>query len=258
MQGSRTKALIAIGLAIATVAVAEWMFDGTDDLVDLGNDASLALSSNMTLMVRCLPERLNVQWQFLACRGSELYDGNVVWGIRLNGSGDNRFYFYRGNGSTAYSSGGSEVVVTGEWYTVIGMHRGTNLYIYVNGSCENTGSVPAVVESPTNSHAWIADWIKASGTDSGQYFKGRISEVYIWNRALTDQEISMLNDGPEGVGSRLLDECVGCYFEGGNCMVGTNATLVDYSRYGNDGSASGGVQIISSRYPRWGARAISY
>ena len=71
------------------------------------------------------------------------------------------------------------------WYYVVATYDGSKMRIYINGKLDNESSASGLIGSGVpNTNTVI-------GAQSANFylFKGVIDEVYIWNRALTPQEI---------------------------------------------------------------------
>jgi hypothetical protein len=78
------------------------------------------------------------------------------------------------------------VPANGAWHHIVGKQEGTNASLYVDGVLCASGSVPAIGNG--------AGSITVGRFDGGKYyyFRGRIDEVRIYNRALSDTEITEL------------------------------------------------------------------
>ncbi len=90
------------------------------------------------------------------------------------------YYVYTKSGRVGGYTG--YMIKNGSWYYVVLTSDGSKIKLYVNGNLVNSSSLPAgTVKS---------DYVTAIGGAPGYpSFGGIIDEVYIWNRALTPQEI---------------------------------------------------------------------
>ncbi len=86
------------------------------------------------------------------------------------------------------------IVDTGLWYHIAGAYDGSTLTIYVDGT--GTSKVVGAFTINTSTDPLI---IGASGNPSveGQYFDGKIDELRIWARGLSEREILALSNGAE-------------------------------------------------------------
>jgi hypothetical protein len=87
-------------------------------------------------------------------------------------------------GSTYVSSTTAPLV--GVWYHLVGTWDGNLVKIYVNGVLEQTGTRTGTIPAST-----IPFKIGSSSLDA-RWFNGVIDEVSLWNRALTQQEITQI------------------------------------------------------------------
>jgi hypothetical protein len=154
-------------------------FDGLSDWVSIPDSSTLDVSDAMTLEAWVLPTELGSSWRTVLFKEQH---GNVVYSLYA-GSGT-------GVPATSVFVGGSEselrgpdVVQTGQWTHLAATFTGTELRLYVNGALVATrpaaGSV-APSEGPLR--------IGGNGVWP-EWFAGRIDEVRVYRRALTQGEI---------------------------------------------------------------------
>ena len=107
--------------------------------------------------------------------------GNQVNAFRLSSS--NLLNYWWGNDLAAAAS-----ISTDTWYNAIARFDGTSRQIWVNNVMINQ-------DNPGSSHnVPNADNMKIGVTNNGEYFNGKISNVEIYNRALSDSEIGIIFD----------------------------------------------------------------
>ena len=107
--------------------------------------------------------------------------GNQVNAFRLGSS--NLLNYWWGNDLAASAS-----ISTNTWYNAIARFDGTNRQIWVN-------NVMIGQDNPGSSHnVPNADNMKIGTTNNGEYFNGKISNVEIYNRSLSDSEIGIIFD----------------------------------------------------------------
>lgn len=117
------------------------------------------------------------------------------------------FYLYLGDGSDipswgiyGYGTSNSVHVYAPSqlsypaWHLVTGTIKGSTAYLYVDGSLVNSGSVPS--SRTSNSPLWIG----GEKYLSDSWFNGLISDVQIYNYALSASQIaSLYAEGPGGI-----------------------------------------------------------
>jgi hypothetical protein len=166
-------------------------FDGVDDYVSVPNSASLDPTAAASIVVWVYFDQLPSaagHFMYIAGKSGSATD------LDVQAQTDNRVYFYV-DGSRAVAS--TTVVQTGRWYHIVGTYTASNqLKMYVNGVLENTVSIVGTTRGMNNNPFTIGQ----SAIWGGRFFKGRIDEVGLFNRALSDAEVqSIYNAGGAGI-----------------------------------------------------------
>lgn len=105
--------------------------------------------------------------------------------LSLYNNGAINTYWYGTNPAGYHSSSAGDVSLN-VWTHVVGMWNGSQAKIYVNGDNKKTISVPGLGTTPASFNI---------GAESiSRQFVGQISNVLIYNRALSDDEVKMLYD----------------------------------------------------------------
>src|SRR3989337_2131844 len=156
-------------------------FDGVNNYVSVGNDASLNITNAITLESWVKRDVNNVihavisKWNYPANKRE--------YALRISATNNVQFLIGTGTSSTQLTS--NNTVLAGNWYHIIGVSNNSTMNIYINGVLDiiNTPS-PTSFSSDSPLNIGIIH-------DSGS-FKGSIDEVRIWNRALSASEIAVL------------------------------------------------------------------
>ena len=163
-------------------------FDGSNDYVDCGNNSSLNPTSQLTLSVWA--KRIGSGTGANPCIFSSSKSSSNNGGFLLE-TGINRFRFYV---DTTGSGGWVNIInnadlVNNQWYHVVCIWDGSDIKMYVDGVLQSqTASVTQITYS-TNTNARI-------GRYATSYFNGSISNVAIYNTALSASNITTLyNNG---------------------------------------------------------------
>ena len=156
-------------------------FDGVNDYVNCGNDASLNPTEAVTVETWI---KLDV-----AAAGESsfipLIFRNSAYLLRAEGkSNGNKFSFFIYAGSNWELGAYSNFQPTfGVWYHVVGTYDRQHVKIYVNGklkrSSARTGAMP------------LNEYNTVVGFWNHKYFPGLIDEVRIYNRALSAEEVKI-------------------------------------------------------------------
>lgn len=154
-------------------------FDGIDDYVSAGNNASLNPSDAVTIEGWYYSDdwlQVYVPWAKYNQYRIHFYTNGTLYVDFYDGA-ENRLY-----GSFSYSSLG---IVNSQWYHLTFTFDGYEIKIYINGEYKNkkTGGVGGVNSDQGGNFYMGRHWY-------GEYFyKGFIDEVRIYNRVLSPAEI---------------------------------------------------------------------
>ena len=126
--------------------------------------------------------------------------------VKLMITPDNKFeaMYYTDDGATVVMNrvSGTDISLN-TWYHVVGVINNGNIELYINGVEDNTNAV----SNPDNSLLSFANGRATVGHarfwegayNSGRWFRGKIDEAAIWDRALTSAEISALYNNGNGL-----------------------------------------------------------
>jgi len=147
-------------------------FDGTDDYVPMGSTGFPFGSSAGTLSAWARTNTISGSFDFIVSYGSA--STNVARFLGIN----NSTYLFGGYANDITASG----VPLNTWFNMAGVYDGTNASMYING---------VLVSGPT-----VKGWNTVASsaqigrqTNGGEYWNGNISQVSIYNRALTAAEV---------------------------------------------------------------------
>ena len=163
------------------------LFDGIDDYILVPASASLDISTPaVTLSL----------WTWMAYAPNDLpgaygplYDSESDTYVLYEDKGVHELRFKVTTTVSAERPGirGSELSA-GEWVHLAGVYDGAKAMIYLNGELKDSHPLTGTVKSGQ---------IATIGKTGGVYFKGRIDDIQIYNRALSTEEILFLYDGRE-------------------------------------------------------------
>jgi prepilin-type N-terminal cleavage/methylation domain-containing protein len=155
-------------------------FDGVDDYVNCGNNASLNNLTDGSMEVWIKP--------------AQLANGRYIWSKNDPSGGSsyvmakiiasNQVYFSLYTGTYGWSPGiSSEALTVNQWYHIVFVWGSGGMKIYQDGILKNSNSYTSW-QVTTQSL-----FIGASKSNDPGYFNGIIDEVRIYSRALTASEI---------------------------------------------------------------------
>jgi len=178
------------GTSFADTTASALDFDGTDDLVDCGNDPSLRLTgTGLTLeaIIRADAWRTNV-WEGSIVNKEQNGGGNDN-GYMLRAGNNGQLSFNLGSGSWHEIVSPTGAMATGTFHHVAGTYDGATVRLYIDGNevASSAGSF-GVADAAVNLV------LGNSQSNPGRVFDGVIDEVRIWNRARTGDQIRALRN----------------------------------------------------------------
>ncbi len=161
-------------------------FDGVDDHVKVADDDALDLTDEVTLMAWFNPSA--------ALTGRRMMVKNhAIFVIFDFGNANSIDFLVKPDNHFAQSKTTDWKI--GQWYHFAGTFDGKTLRVYINGQLEGEAANNKPIP-PSNLDLWIG------GDDNGRptdWFPGKIDEVRLYDKVLTEAEIRRVMDSPADV-----------------------------------------------------------
>jgi glucose/arabinose dehydrogenase len=152
-------------------------FDGTNDVVVIPDASSLDLTNGMTLEAWVYPTTTLSSWRAILQKETDAYFLNA------NTSGDRPGVGGTFAGSCCTVLQGTSALPLNQWTHVAGTYDGAQLRLYVNGT-------QVASQSRTGNLQVTGTPLRIGGNTYGtEFFPGRLDEVRVYNRALSQSEI---------------------------------------------------------------------
>lgn len=153
------------------------VFDGTNDNVSVSGLTAYGSTNAHTYAAWVKPSYLAYNYNWV------INNGSTTNGTSLIISSSKVGFFYQGGSAVVFSSG---TLIINNWYYITATYNGSNtVKFYINGVAAGVSSISGSW-SATNTYPNIGTWYNGS-----QYpYTGNISNVQIYNRALSDAEIT--------------------------------------------------------------------
>ena len=166
-------------------------FDGVNDYVDAGSNASLNLATNLTVAAWFKFTAIHDTNNYIYSKRNSAGDANG-YALYMNNTNDRlRAIVLDGTnplcGDSALESGN---LTSGAWYQGTMTYDGANMRLYVNGSVVATTACTR--SSATGASALIGIYNSLAAEYA---FPGTIDDVRIYNRALSAAEVRRLYNG---------------------------------------------------------------
>jgi len=155
-------------------------FDGVDDFVDCGNDASLDITEQITIAAWVKTNDAgNSQFNPFVTKGDRTY------GLKHHSQNSIEFVIYDKFWQvTHYPVDGS---FNGVWHHLAGTYDGNKLKLYIDGTLEvTTAYAGSIASSAANLN------IATNSEESDRFYNGAMDDVRIYNYALSEGEITAL------------------------------------------------------------------
>jgi hypothetical protein len=166
-------------------------FDGSNDIVNIPHSSSLNLTTGLTLEAWVRPTTVT-NWRTVLMKERP---GNLAYGLYANTSTNRPAVEL----ATAGGAGNLEAAGTGRlnantWAHVAATFDGSSLKLYVNGTQVRSLAASGTIVTSTNA-------LRIGGnTIWGEYFRGQIDDVRIYNEALTATQIQADMNTPVAAG----------------------------------------------------------
>jgi len=164
-------------------------FDGAGDHVVVADDDALDLTENITLMAWFSPNDVLTSRRLMVKNDSIF----VIFDFGNKNSID---FLVKPNNTHAESTTTDWKV--GEWYHFTGTFDGKTMKVYINGKLEGEKANDVPI-APSDLELWIG------GDDYGRptdWFPGKIDEVRLYDKALSEAQIQKTMNTPQDVQAR--------------------------------------------------------
>ncbi len=210
-------------------------FDGTDDYGSAPNSTSLNITGSLTIEAWVEPTGSSAANGGIVDRG-----GGRQYALAI--ANTNLYFLLSQNGSDQFYRYASPTVPANSWTHVAGVYDASaqTMTVYLNGSIPSStlsGTVGNSLYSQT------ASFYIGRRLQTGQYFKGVITQLRVWNVVRTQAQVQMDMVTP------FIGPTAGLVLEY-PMLPGSGQTLTDYSGTGNNGTL-GSSAGIDTNDPQW-------
>jgi hypothetical protein len=157
------------------------VFNGTNNIITVTDHADLQITGDISIAIAVKVASLPGAQRslFLKDTGSNKIE------VRINSTNKIELYYNNGASTTTFAT--LTGLTAGSWMHVLFVKSGTALTAYVNGIQDNTSTGGATIGSTAGANVIIG----RSGTT---YYTGSLDEIRVYNRALSSQDASDIND----------------------------------------------------------------
>ena len=160
------------------------VFDGVDDIVNFSNNILTNLTNNGITFDAWIYPTDNLSSQQLVVGAWSQSATNDQGGLFIIGSGP---FIAIADGSTGEGGQGFGTLSLNQWQYIVGSWNTNRTYkTYINGVIQGTGTQTGNGYNTTGSSLFK---VGGQNQNESRFFNGRISNVKIYNRVLSDSEI---------------------------------------------------------------------
>jgi hypothetical protein len=204
-------------------------FDGIDDFVEIADSASLDLTTGMTLEAWVNPQTKN-GWRTVLIKEAP---DSLSYALYASDDATRPDGYARIGGIPRRVQGYSSSLAVNEWNHLTATYASGTLRLYVNGLPVGTEYFSGPIETS-------AQVLRLGGSSVwGDYFRGMVDEVRIYNVALTQAQIQIDMQRSVEPGALAPATSTTGLVAAYGFNAGTGATLHDSSGKANHGSISG-------------------
>ena len=160
-------------------------FDGVDDYIDCGNNSVLTIADNITISLWFKNEHTPPEYSAYLCR-YQVTNNKRIWTVSY-ANGIRSYWSKNGQSGIATSAINVE---NGVWYNFVCTFESGIVKQYLNGELKTTDDISASIDSLYETSTRLVIGARDDGLN--YYMNGSIDDVRIYNRALSQAEITTL------------------------------------------------------------------
>ncbi len=225
-----------------------FIFDGTDDWVNFGSSGASLIQGKTNITIGLLFQS-NTNLVLRSLFGTLRYGCGANLGLV---SSFNNLVFYNdygpwpATGGTCNAVGFSNYVVPDTWIYAVATYDGVTTKLYAIKQGALSVATSTAKSGTTNVFAYNLE-IGRGGF--GQFLNGRVSNAFIYDRTLTQQEIFQ-----NYYQAPIVTDGLVLAFDAGNLVSyesGSGTTINDLTSYNNNGTLINGVGFSNQGVPRF-------
>jgi hypothetical protein len=162
-------------------------FNGSGDYVNIPDNATMDPANQISISFWMNPDTVTNGYQHVVFKQGPVVTSYGVW---LNGD----HVYMEDNDNTVRGLNSNSTVTPGVWYYITVTYNGTDQDLYIDGVLDNHQTIPGITLAYTNSP------VKVGSGDYNNPFAGYVDDLRIYDRALTQAEVTDLASGGCGPG----------------------------------------------------------
>jgi hypothetical protein len=165
-------------------------FDGSNDFLHVPSDKTLENISQFTVETWIKHEQWGDDWASIISKPISADAWQKPWAVfklSRNSNKDNLNFQITVGDNEPVSLQSEEDIPNNKWTHVAGTYDGENLKLFINGTLDKKLHVGKALLKQTNTDVFIAK--NSNAVDSGEYYKGALDELKIFNKPLSAAQV---------------------------------------------------------------------
>ena len=170
-----------------------YSFNGTSQYITIPYSSTIKPTSAVTVSAWIKPTNLGTEQKVVSTTEVGGYDLFVTGSTSDVCSANNIGFIVYVGGAYRKACASIGLLSNNTWAHLVGTYDGTTVQLYLNGSLVGTPtSTSGSITYSHNNALCIGDEVGTSSCNGGQYFAGLIDDARLWNRALSQAEVTAL------------------------------------------------------------------
>ena len=171
-------------------------FDGINNFIKINTIPKLNNIDGLTISAYILPLGTTGSRQFIVSRGYDYAAGSFFLCHESNQNSDKLRFSINGYGTSNVLTTNPYKIPYSNWQHIVAVKDNNSIKLFVNGLLTNTSSYSDQLFTNTDTlYFGVHHFENQTSGWFPYYFKGKMDNIAIYNRALSDQEIKQLYEG---------------------------------------------------------------
>ena len=173
-----------------------YFFDGIDDFINCGSILDVSSQDTISISAWIYPQQISTNNNYSGLGFGKKTSGTLQ--LRVRTDADPRFQAHHASALEKNSTSikGDSTFNYNKWYHLVAIYSDKNVELYIDGiaqSFKGGHDIPHLSKIPQNSVFRVG--LSFANNDVPKFFHGKLDEVRVYNRGLTEQEIDSLYNG---------------------------------------------------------------
>jgi hypothetical protein len=175
-----------------------YSFNGVNTSITVSDNNNLDILGEISISFWFKKNKFNNKYEFIIGKEAAFNQNQNNYKMQFAANDNNLAFFTypRGQSGCYPQNNCTSLLNTENWFHVVGVSRADSIYFYLNGNLVWSSKTLSTQTLPTNNASLMFGKTPYSDpnqlTDPFLHYDGKLDDIGIWNRALSQQEISDL------------------------------------------------------------------